>query len=157
MGRLDSSLVGLWTHDQQVASSNPSTSPELTFCANSYAVSVPPCVTTVAHKSPQAFCQMCRWQVTLKPAYTLAHWSWSELIMLSRHNVGTSQGNELSCNAGARCRGQQRKCWMDSIKERTSLPKPELLTRASCRKDWYRISAKSSLLSVKGLNWTELT
>ena len=29
---------------------------------------------------------------------------------------------------------QQRKCWMDNIKEWTSLPMPELLTRASCRK-----------------------
>ena len=26
------------------------------------------------------------------------------------------------------CRGQQRKCWMDNIKEWTSLPTPELLT-----------------------------
>ena len=39
---------------------------------------------------------------------------------------------------------------------------PELQTRASCRKDWKKISAESSLtfppttLSVKGLNWTEL-
>ena len=29
----------------------------------------------------------------------------------------------------------------------TSLPMPELLTRASCRKDWKRISAESSLKS----------
>ena len=45
---------------------------------------------------------------------------------------------------GGRRRGRQRKCWMDNIKEWTSLPVPELLTRASCRKDWKRISAKSS-------------
>ena len=36
----------------------------------------------------------------------------------------------------------QRKCWMDSIKEWTSLPMPELLTTASCRKDWKRIWGK---------------
>ena len=30
---------------------------------------------------------------------------------------------------------QQKKCWMDSIKEWKSLPLPELLTRASYRKD----------------------
>ena len=33
-----------------------------------------------------------------------------------------------------RHRGRQRKCWMDSIKEWTSLSVPELLTMASCRK-----------------------
>ena len=32
-----------------------------------------------------------------------------------------------------RRRGQKRKCWMDGIKEWTSLPILELLTRASCR------------------------
>ncbi len=47
---------------------------------------------------------------------------------------------------GGRRRGRQRKCWMDNIKEWTSLPMPELLTRASCRKDWKRISAESSLM-----------
>ena len=34
-----------------------------------------------------------------------------------------------------RRRGQQGKCLMDNIKEWTSLPMTELLTRASCRKD----------------------
>ena len=33
---------------------------------------------------------------------------------------------------------------MDNIKEWTSLPMPELLTMASCRKDWKRICFKSS-------------
>ena len=41
---------------------------------------------------------------------------------------------------------QRRKCWMD-IKECTSLPMPELLTRAFCRKDWKRISPESSIMS----------
>ena len=35
---------------------------------------------------------------------------------------------------------------MDNIKEWTSLPMLELLTRASCGKDWKRIFAESSLL-----------
>ena len=48
---------------------------------------------------------------------------------------------------GERRCGQQRKCWMDNVKERTSLPMPELLERASCRKDWKRISADLSLMS----------
>ena len=46
--------------------------------------------------------------------------------------------------AGRR-RGRQRKRWMDTIKEWTSLPVADLLTRASCRKDWKRISVGSSL------------
>ena len=33
---------------------------------------------------------------------------------------------------------------MDNVKEWTSLPMPELLARASGRKDWKRISAESS-------------
>ena len=49
---------------------------------------------------------------------------------------------------GRRHRGRQRKSWMDKIKEWTSLPMPELLKRASCKKkDWKRISAESSLKS----------
>ena len=56
--------------------------------------------------------------------------------------------------------GWQRKCWMDNIKDWTSLPMPELLTTASCRKDWKRISAESPLVSPRRPNrprdWTEL-
>ena len=50
---------------------------------------------------------------------------------------------------------------MNIIKEWTSLPMPELLTRACCRKDWNRISADSSPMfsdnligQGNGLNWT---
>ena len=53
---------------------------------------------------------------------------------------------------GGRRRGRQRKCLMDVIKEWTFLPKLELLTRASCRKCWKRISAESSLLSLRRPN-----
>ena len=49
--------------------------------------------------------------------------------------------------SGRRC-GQQRKCWMDNIKEWTFLPTPDLLTRACCEKEnWKKISAESSLTS----------
>ena len=48
---------------------------------------------------------------------------------------------------GGRLRCRQRNCWIDNIKEWTSLPMPELLTRASCRNDWKRFSAESSLKS----------
>ena len=47
---------------------------------------------------------------------------------------------------GGRCCGWQRKCWTGNIKEWTSLPMQELLTRASCRKDWKKF-AELSLMS----------
>ena len=52
---------------------------------------------------------------------------------------------------GGQCHGQQRKCWMDNIKEWTSLPMPEPLTRASCRKDWIP-HVPTMIRLVKGLN-----
>ena len=53
---------------------------------------------------------------------------------------------------GGRRRGRQRKCWLDNVKEWISLPIPELLTRASCRNDWKRISAESSIMSPRRPN-----
>ena len=60
---------------------------------------------------------------------------------------------------GWRCRGRHRKCWMDNIKEWTSLPMAELFTGAPCRRYWKRISADrpscpAKTQSVKGLNRT---
>ena len=49
---------------------------------------------------------------------------------------------------------------MENIKEWTYLPMQELLTRTSCKKDWKRISAESSLNSPRrpsrSRDWTEL-
>ena len=53
---------------------------------------------------------------------------------------------------GGQRRGRQRKCWMGNIKEWISLPMPDLPTRASCKKDWKRIPAESSLQSVRRPN-----
>ena len=53
---------------------------------------------------------------------------------------------------GGRGCGRQRKCWMDNIKEWTSLSKPELSTRVFCRKGWKRISAESSHMSPRLTN-----
>ena len=64
---------------------------ELTFCADSYFVFTPPCVTAVAGETSQSFCQKCRWLVT--PKHTLDPHKVSGLNMLSRHSVGTYQGN----------------------------------------------------------------
>ena len=49
---------------------------------------------------------------------------------------------------GGRHHGCHRKCWMDNVKGWTSLLMPELLTRASCRKDWKRIYVESSHMSL---------
>ena len=54
---------------------------------------------------------------------------------------------------GGRRRGRHKKCWKENIKEWTSLPMPELLTRASCKKDWKRISAE---WPNRSRDWTEL-
>ena len=53
-----------------------------------------------------------------------------------------------------RRRGRQRKFWMDKIKEWTYLHMPEPLTRASCRNDWKRISAETSLMFPRRPNQT---
>ena len=71
-------MVNYQSLDQKVVSlsrgrsSRRISSPELTFCADSYSVSIPSLVTTVAHntKRPWSFCQKCRWKVTPKHAYT---------------------------------------------------------------------------------------
>ena len=61
---------------------------------------------------------------------------------------------------GGRHHSWQRKCWMDNIKEWIFLPMPELLTRASSRKDGKRFAAESSVMTpsmtqlVEGLKWT---
>ena len=58
--------------------------------------------------------------------------AWFEYV--TRHN-NLSKAILQDTLEGGRRRGRQRECWMDIIKEWTSLPKPELLTRASCRKE----------------------
>ena len=51
-------------------------SPGSTICADSVLFRYPfhPRVTAVARKRSQSFCQKCRWQVTVKHAYTLRMW-----------------------------------------------------------------------------------
>ena len=59
---------------------------------------------------------------------------------------------------GRWCQVWHRKRWMD-IPKWTSLPMPELLTMACCRKDWKRIFAESSVMSTQpsqSRGWPEL-
>ena len=79
---------------------------------------------------------------------------------VTRHNsLSKTILQQGTFGVGGHC-DQLRKCWMDNVKEWTPLPMPELLTRASCRRDWRRISAESSLVSPwwpsQSRDWTEL-
>ena len=66
---------------------------------------------------------------------------------------------------GGRRHGRHRKCWMDNIKQWTSLPMPELLTRAYCKKKSGRGSLRNRpscppddpIGQGTDLNWTDLT
>ena len=58
----------------------------------------------------------------------------------------TQRAKPLSYDLIGFAPSRKRKCWMDNVKEWTSLPMPELLTRASCRKIWKKISAEASLM-----------
>ena len=81
-------------------------SPELTLCADCFSVSVPLRFTPVKPERPRPFCQKCRWQVTPKHTYTLDPTSWSGLTIVSRHSVGTYQGNEPTRNSSRSTRPQ---------------------------------------------------
>ena len=74
---------------------------------------------------------------------TVMRWKLAWFGHVTHHNR-PFQNHPSGHFGGGRRRCQQRKCWMDNIKERTSLPMQELLTKASCRKEWNRISAESS-------------
>ena len=76
-------------------------------------------------------------------------WFWRGCLAWIRHVARHDSLSKFilqSTLEGGRRRGRQRKCRIDNIHVWTSLPIPELLTRASCRKDWKRISAESSLV-----------
>ena len=73
---------------------------ELTLCADSFLVFVPPNITTVARKRPCPFCQKCRWQATPKHTYTLDP-AQSELADYAavQAQCASLSGNELTCNS----------------------------------------------------------
>ena len=82
-------------------------SPELTLCADSYLVSVPPRVTAGARKRPRSFCQKCGWQVTPKYAYTLdpTKSKWADCAAVQAE-CGNISGNELTRNSLGNTRSQ---------------------------------------------------
>ena len=70
-------------------------SPELTLCADSYLVSIPPLCYPVTHKRPWSLCQKCRWQVTPK-----------HLTPVTQAQSGSIRGNKLTCNSSRNTRPQ---------------------------------------------------
>ena len=73
-------------------------SPELTLCAESYSVSVPPCVTAVARERSRSFCQKYRWQITPKHKYTLdpTKSEWADNAIVQATCQGTFGHSRLS-------------------------------------------------------------
>ena len=67
-------------------------SPELTFCADSYSVSIQSCITAVACKRSRSFCQSAGGRLCLNTHTPLTQWSQSRLTILSRHSVRIYQG-----------------------------------------------------------------
>ena len=65
------------------------TSQELTFCADSYSVSVPTCVTAMARKKPGHSSKSAGGRLRLNTHTPLAQRSQCGLTMLSMHSVGT--------------------------------------------------------------------
>ena len=70
--------------------------------------------------------------------------AWFEHV--SRHDSLSETILQGTLKGGQR-RGKQSKYWTDNIKDWTALFMQKLLTGASSRKDWRRISAESSLMS----------
>ena len=75
----------------------------------------------------------------------------------TQQSVQTILPGTLECGW---CRSWQGKCWMDNLEEWMSVPKQKLHMMASCRKDWKRISAESSLVPPPppprwSRDWTE--
>ena len=78
------------TPDWKVPGSSPSRSSGITvfsrvnfLCWLLFQYLFHPCVTTVAHKRSQSFCQKCTWQVTVKHTCTLCMWlsmKWPDMV-----------------------------------------------------------------------------
>ena len=76
-------------------------------CADSYSMSVPAPVTTVARKRPRSFCQRCRWQVRPKHANTLDPNTseWADYVAVQAW-CGNLSGNELTCKSAGNTQTQ---------------------------------------------------
>ena len=75
--------------------------------------------------------------------------AWLGHVTRVRHNSFFKPTPQGPSEGGQSC-GRQRNCWMNNIKEWTSLPMPKLLTRAYY---WKRISAELYLMSPRRPSW----
>ena len=109
------------------------------------------------------FKMACCLRMTVSPQEpllaTVKRWKLAWFEHVTCHNSLSKTNLQGTLEGGWVC-GWQRECWMDNIKEWTYPPMPELLTRASCQKDWKGlcwVAPHVPLMSetVKGLNWTE--
>ena len=76
-------------------------SPHLTFYVDSYSMSIPPCITT-EDPSHSAKSAGTRSHLKKKKHTPLTQQRRSGLSMLSRHCVGTYEGNKLTCNSSGK-------------------------------------------------------
>ena len=76
---------------------------------------------------------------------------------VTRHDDSLSKTILQGTLEGGRRRGRQRKCWMDNIREWTSLPMPELLTRTSLQKRLEEVNRPSCppWQPIRSRDWTE--
>ena len=115
---------------------------KLTFCADSWSVSVSPPVTALARKRPRSFCQKSRWhcRFTPKHAYTLdpPKSEWADYAAVQAE-CGNLSGNEFKRNSSGNTRSQSSKLaeplWTDpGLKTGISLPELIPLQRRERKK-----------------------
>ena len=108
-GSQDSSFEEHWTCDGKVVSLNPGRRIFFSEVCVLTLIWCPfnPCVTAMARKRPQSFCQKCRWQVTPKHAYTLdlLKSEWADYAAIQAE-CGNLSGNELTRNSSGNTRLQ---------------------------------------------------
>ena len=80
--------------------------PKFTFRADSCSVSVPTRVIAAARKGSQSFCQSAGGRLQINTHTPFIQRSRSGLTMLSKHIVGTYQGNEITRNQYGNTRPQ---------------------------------------------------
>ena len=89
-----------------------------------------------------------------RPPTSSSNWQETETCMVQACHMPCLQNHPAGHLGRKRCPGRWRNCCMENIKEWTSLPMPKLFIRASCWKDWKRISAELPLRALWLPNWS---
>ena len=111
-----------------------------------------PRATAVVRKRPRSFCQKCRWQVTLKHAYTLdpSKSEWADYAAVQAE-CGNLSGYELTRNTSGNTRSQSSQLaeplWTDpGLKIRISLH--ELISTLYLKKKKLKVQAENEWLNI---------